>query len=172
MRNFEERMDEIQKRSHARIVRRRKQMTALCVPLVAALCVGGALLIPKQTPYHNDMTIPAGTTIMQYCGSVTVVNGNLTVSYSNRDTVEAVRHLVSSLPPMEDSAIETAQKYNHIMTTQATHRATNYTIILETEDGTTRYKLLGSILTNQDTDELYALSDTQRVALLEILSVN
>ncbi len=172
MRNFEERMDEIRKRSHARILRRRKQLTDLCVPLIAVLCVGGALLIPRQTTYQNDTTVPTDTTAVQYSGSVTVVNGNVTVSYSSRNTVESVRHLVSSLPPVEIPAMDVVQRYNHQFAAQTAGLTTNYTIILETEEGAAHYKLLGKILSNQDTNEMFTLTETQRAELLKLLGLN
>lgn len=171
MRNFEERMVEIQKRSHARIAHRRKQITALCVPLVAALCVGGAMLLPQQGAYTNENTVPAVTTITAYSGSVTVVNGKVSVTYSNQDTVEGMRNLVSSLLPVQDTAIAMDEKNGHEFTTQATSINVKYTILLETEEGSVQYKLLGRILTNMETGERYALTDAQRAELLKVLQI-
>ncbi len=171
MRNFEERMTEIKNRSHARIIRRKKQMTALCVPLMATLCVGGALLIPQHTNHYKDTAIPTATTLLQYSGIVTVVNGNKTVTYSSRDIVDAVRHLVSALPPVEQTAMDTVQKNYHDFTAQTTALTINYTIILETEDGISHYKLQGNVLSNRDTGERYVLSDMQRDELLGLLEL-
>lgn len=171
MRNFEERMTEIKNRSHARIIRRKKQMTALCVPLMAALCVGGALLIPQHINLYKDTVIPTATTVVQYSGIVTVVNGNKTVTYSSRDIVDAVRHLVSALPPVEQTAMDTVQNNSHEFTKQTTALTINYTIILETEDGTSHYKLQGNVLSNRDTGEWYVLSDMQRDELLGLLEL-
>ena len=172
MRNFEERMAEIQKRSLARITRRRHQLTALCVPLVAALCIGGVMLVPRQSTYHNNDTVPTVTTALESSGSITVVSGSKTVTFTNADTVGALHHLVSSLPPVEDNALDVAQKYIHEFTTQTTALTTNYTIILETEDGSVQYKLLGKVLTNINTDEKYALTDQQKANLLKILELD
>lgn len=171
MRNFEERMNEIKNRSHARIIRRKKQMTALCVPLMAALCVGGALLIPRHTDLYKDTVIPTATTVLQYSGIVAVVNGNKTVTYSNRDIVDAVRLLVSALPPVEQTAMDTVQNNSHEFTKQTTALTINYTIILETEAGTAHYKLQGNVLSNRDTGDRYILSDMQRDELLGLLGL-
>lgn len=171
MRNFEERMAEIQKRSHARIARRRHQITALCVPLVAALCVSGALLIPQQTAYDPVDTVPTETAVMQDSGSVTVMNGSVSVTCSSRETVDALQRLVSSLSPVQDTPVTMDEKNNHEFTFQATSLTEKYTIILETEEGTAQYRLIGKILKNMDTDEQYALTDTQRAELLKLLEL-
>ena len=171
MRNFEERMHEIQKRSHGRILRRRKQLTALCVPLVAALCVGGALLIPQQRTYHNDTTIPTAIATQIDCGSVTVISGNKSDTFKNPDTVDALRHLVSSLPPVQNDAVETAQRYNHDVNVQFTSLTENIIIVLEAENETLQYKLVGKFLVNLETDEMYELTDAQHAELLKLLSI-
>lgn len=171
MRNFEERMAEIQKRSSARITRRRHQLTALCVPLVAALCVSGALMIPQQTAYDPVDTVPTEMTQLQYSGSITVFDGNGTFTCSDRDTVDAVRHLVSSLPPAEQESNAVIQRYDHSFTAQTTSLARSYAIVLETENETVHYKLVGKLLAKTDTDELFELTDAQRVTLLELLEI-
>lgn len=171
MRNFEERMTEIKKRSHARIIRRRKQLTALCMPMVAALCVGGALLIQQQAIYKNsDSTQPSGSTIQQYSGSITVVDGDNCITYTNRDKVESVRRLVSNLPPAGDLILNVTQAYSHhIKTTAAVE---SYAFILEAEDGTTEsYTLQGNTLANRSTVAVYSLTDSQRTALLALLEL-
>ena len=151
MRNFEERMAEIQKRSQARITRRRHQITALCVPLVAALCVTSAVQMDH--------------------GSVIVIKGNQSDTYTSPDTVDALRHLVSSLPPVQNDAEISAQRYNQDINTQVTSLTESFTFILEAEDDTLRYKLVDKILVNLETDEMYALTDAQRAELLKLLSI-
>lgn len=171
MRNMEERIFEIHKRSRARIHRRRRLLTGIFVPL-AAVCVYGVLLIPQGTTYPKDTTVPTGTTVEQYSGSVTVISGNLSVSYSNRDILESFQDLVSSLTPVEITPMDTVQKYTNHITVQTTGFTTNYKIILENEEGTAHYTLLDKILSNQDTDELFTLTDTQRADLLKLLRLN
>ena len=94
-----------------------------------------------------------------------------TVTYSNRDIVDAVRLLVSALPPVEQTAMDTVQNNSHEFTKQTTALTINYTIILETEAGTAHYKLQGNVLSNRDTDERYVLSDMQRDELLGLLGL-
>lgn len=172
MRNMEERMNEIRRRSSARILRRRRQLTALCMPLVTAVCFCGGLLIPQPKTYPNDTTVPTGTTVAYYSGSVTVIHGNVTVSYSNCDTVEYVRNLVSSLQPIVITQMDTVKKYTNHIAVQTTGLTTNYTIVLETEEGTAHYRLLDKILYNMDTDEIFTLTDTQQRELLKLLELN
>lgn len=171
MRNFEERMAEIQKRSQARITRRRNKITALCVPLVAALCVTGAMLIPRQATMQSAESVPTATAVQLDHGSVIVIKGNQSDTYTSPDTVDALRHLVSSLPPVQNDAEISAQRYNQDINTQVTSLTESFTIILEAENETMRYKLVDKLLVNLETDEMYALTDAQRAELLKLLSI-
>ena len=91
----------------------------------AAVCVYGVLLIPQGTTYPKDTTVPTGTTVEQYSGSVTVISGNLSVSYSNRDILESFQDLVSSLTPVEITLMDAVQEYTAHITVQTTGFTTN-----------------------------------------------
>lgn len=171
MRNFEERMQEIQKRSRARIIRRRKQLTALFVPLMAALCIGGTLIRQHiSDPYDHIAT--TSTSLPQYFGCVTVIDQNKRVLYNDRDTVDAVCHLLSNLLPANEIATGEDQQQHRDVTIQATSLGKSYTIILETEGEVMHYRLTAMMLINQDTDERYVLSDVQHASLLAILDIH
>ena len=93
------------------------------------------------------------------------------VTSSSRDTVEAFHLLVSSLMPVQDSALVVGQNDSNKNITQATTLVEKYTIILETEEGAERYQLVGKTLRNMDTDGLFALTDAQRAELLKLLDL-
>lgn len=164
MRNFEERMNEIQKRSNARILRRRKQLTALCVPIVLVLCISTVLLLPQNITYHSaETTAP-------YTGSVTVWEGTKSITHTDRETVENLHHMIRALPPAES---DVSQSSNHDYRIQMTSGNQIYTIVLELEDGTVHsYKLQDTLLMDKTTNEYYKLTDFQHIQLLELLKLS
>lgn len=172
MRNFEERMSEIMSRSHARILRRRKQTASACVSLVVVLCLGGTHLWQQQSVYQQENIPVATTTLPLFAGSLTVADGKISYVYSDKETVTSVELLFDSLEQMQSSLTDAAQ-VNSEHSIKTTSGSQLYTIVLETETGETeRYTLLDKVLTKHATQEQFLLSDTQWYQLLELLSLS
>ena len=97
MRNFDERMDAIRSRSKARIARRRKQIGAVCVPLVLCLAISCLWFIPNQgqtTALENTELVsspPTNVTIVLYESTGNVL--------SCANTGDAVLEFISTLDP-------------------------------------------------------------------------
>ena len=166
MRNFEERMAEIKKRSHARIARRRKQLTMLCLPLVAMLCIGGTLL---TRPNENGYTTSLQSTAQQG-SSLTVQTGEKSKTYTNANRVEKTILLLESLCVVEETYIATTQTYSSH--TDAAVEVISCTFVLKAEDGATEsYKLYDRVVTDQETLEVYVLTEAQYQELLKLLGL-
>lgn len=173
MRNFEERMDAIKSRSRARIVRRRKQLVSLCVPLAVALCISGTFLLYEQPPSQDFhfTTNPTQTVETAFSGAVTVHNGDQTVTFREEATVEGFLELLSAVSQEQDDLKAATQIYaeDRIKVTSLSYQ---YSIELETPDGeVVRYKLMNAVLTNCDTQETLILTNQRLHQLLRLLEL-
>ena len=170
MRNFEERMDEIQKRSHARIIRRRRQLSMLCMPLVAAVCVCGALMIRQPGVYsQTDSTQPNIPIMQAYSDSIPALNEEFIPTYTDKEKVAIIQDLIAELVLVEEFTIDMTRA--DTIHTQAMSANETFTFILESEDSTTEYILIGNTLADRNAEAVYKLTDLQHVALLELLEL-
>ncbi len=171
MRNFEERMDEIHKRSHARILRRRRQLIMLCMPLVAAVGAVGALKIQRPRVYQQtDITQPTITIIQEYSNSLPTLAVEYIPKYTDREKVEAIKTLIAGLVLIDEFTVDTTRADS--IHTQAMSAHEIYKFILESDDGTTEYTLIGNTLAGRSADKVYKLTDYQRVTLLKLLELS
>lgn len=170
MRNFEERMEEIQKRSKARILRRRRQLTALCVPLVTGLFVGAALMIQPEIYQPVDITQPTITIVEQYSNHLSTLPIEYSIpKYTDNETVTSIKKLIAELAIVEEFTIDETSADS--VRTQTMSANEVYLFVLESEDGTTEYTLIGNTLADRNADVVYKLTDHQRVTLLELLEL-
>lgn len=170
MRNFEERMHEIHRRSHARILRRRRQLTMLCMPLVAAAGVVGALKIHRPGVYQQtDITQPTIAIIQEYSNSLPNLTVEYIPKYTDREKVESIQTLIAGLVLIDEFTVDTTRTDS--IHTQATSAHEIHKFILESEDGTTEYTLIGNTLADCSADVVYKLTDYQRVTLLNLLEL-
>ncbi len=171
MRNFEERMNEIQKRSRARILRRRRQLTALSTSLVAAVCVCGAALLRQPGIYAQTYSSqPTGTIILEYSNNLPTLDAEHNAKYTDKETVESIKSLIDDLVLVEDFTTSTTRA--DTVFTQATSAHESYTFILESEDGATEYTLIENTLVDRSAEAVYKMTDHQRVALLKLLKLS
>ena len=171
MRNFDQRMTEIKSRSHARIIRRRKQLTSFCAVFAVALCCSGTLLLHQQ-PNEVIVEDPTSTTqtVAVYTGSVTVSENNNILVHTDEETVESVLSLLKELP-LEHI---TMTDINGICSerVQTTSLPPICSIEIQIPDGeVARYKLQGKTLLNEETSEIFSLTDQQRLELLRLLGL-
>lgn len=170
MRNFEERMNEIQKRSRARILCRRKQLTALSVSLVVAVCVCGVLLLRQPGIYTQTYSSQTtATIILEYSDNLPTLDAERSAKYTDKETVESIKSLIDDLVLIEDFTISTTRAFTahtHVMSAHESYR-----FLLESEDGTTEYMLIGNTLVDSSAEAVYKLTDHQRVALLKLLEL-
>ena len=171
MRNFDQRMGEIKTRSHARIIRRRKQLTSMCAVFAVALCCGATFLL-RQQPEQIVAGDPVSTTeaLHVFTGSVTISHQNNRFVHTDAEVVEDFISLLGELPLAQSVAMETSKTYDHSLETTAV--PISYTIELQTPDGeVASYRLFGKTLTNLDTEEVFSLSDKAQLELLRILGI-
>ena len=171
MRNFDQRMAEIKTRSHARITRRRKQLTSLCALFAVALCCSGTLLLRGQ-PEENLVENPVSTnqTVALYTGSVTVSENNNLLVHTDKETVESFLSLVKELPLAQITMTDVNVIYSERV--QATSLPPICSIEIQIPDGeVVRYKLQGKTLLNEDTSEIFSLTDQQRLELMRLLGL-
>lgn len=171
MRNFDQRMAEIKTRSHARITRRRKQLTSFCTAFAVALCCSGTLLLHKQ-PDEDVVDDPTSTTqtVAVYTGSVTVSENNNMLVHTDEETVESVLSLLKELPLSQITMTDV----NGICSerVQTTSLPPICSIEVQIPEGeVVRYKLQGKTLLNEDTSEIFSLTDQQRLELLRLLGL-
>lgn len=170
MRNFEERMEEIQKRSKARILRRRRQLTALCVPLVTGLFVGAALMIQPEIYQPVDITQQSVTLYQEYSDHLSTLPIEYSIpKYTDNETVTSIKKLIAELAIVEEFTVDAT--CTDTIRTQATSVNEVYMFVLESEDGTTEYTLIGNTLADRNADVVYKLTDHQRVTLLKLLEL-
>lgn len=174
MRNFEERMEEIQKRSHVRIARRKKQLTSVFAMLAVVLCCGGWMLLQPEQPsvvMVEDDPVSTTETQRSFHGSVTVYNGNESLRYTEEEIFEGFQKLVEDLPPAQTSLTDADASFTSRV--EVTSLTMIYTIEVESDDGeVVRYQLRGKILHHEASGAIYALTDLQRLELLELLGIH
>lgn len=184
MRNFEQRMEEIQRRSEKIIKQRKKRrlcIAAACVP--AVLCV--ALFIPQllsgdvmEPDYHNGAVMESYTEMSQTAAYVEVSGNGMKKTLTELETVNQILQLMHPAMPetnvLEQPEIrdETENVYKEFLMDDSkdfsTSSAVSYSITLYQPDGeTVSYSLVGNqlecdsgevrILTSQELQELQML---------------
>lgn len=192
MRNFEERMAEISRRSEkilAKRKNRRRMILVVCIPLV--LCVGIlALTRPtgtesKQASMATNVPKPEA-----YDGSTNTVTGiqisggDISLSYTDAQQIQLFRAQLDNYTSpacgyagedLENSKAENApeddgEKY-YTQNSIADESIVSYTITFVMDDGSmTQFRLIGSILENLTTGEVFVLTDEQASQLNQLLA--
>lgn len=175
MRSFEQRREEIFRRSDERIKakkRRRSRLIAVCVPL--ALCVG--LLWISRSPREGGESVTdfhsvtEGTTPADGALDGTDQTGSYNGSalyFSDAAQVERIMQIIDSLSGsgnLQDGS-------DSIDGVSGLDPQYEYTILLENGSGTAAYTLSGSTLIDQQTFVTYKLSEQELFELKQALGI-
>lgn len=188
MRNFEQRMEEIQRRSEKIIKQRKKRrlyIVAACVP--AVLCV--ALFLPQilsgdvmEPDYHNGAIMESYTEMSQTAAYVEVSGNGMRKTLTEPETVDQFLQLMSAVTPeinvLEQPEIrdETENVYKEFLMDDSkdyfTSSATSYSIIVyQPSRETVSYSLAGNQLKCEDA-KVRILTDQELLCLQILLGIS
>lgn len=193
MRNFEERMEEIRRRSEKIIKQRKKRrlfIAAVCVP--AVLCV--ALVLPQVLSKDTmEPSIDSGTVNEDYQnfsqnGSYVEVSGNgMTITLSQPELVNQIVHVINSAAKLEMNVSEQPEfqdevkdTYKDFLTDDSEDVAISseyssasvYTVTVHIASGEIRYyELMGNQLKFGDSQEVRILTAQELSDLRNLLGI-
>ena len=170
MRNFEERMDAIRSRSKARIAQRRKQISAVCIPMVLCLVFTGVYFGTKssRTPELGTETTISVTTL----GGVVVTDSQSGQVLASADTHQALTSYISQLQVQAGRQDHGGAVYNAEEASSGVQNKTVYTITLTNDQGNTQiFTLSVGYLTDTSDDIVYKISSSQYKRLMELLGL-
>ena len=174
MRNFDERMDEIRSRSKARIARRKKMISTVCVPLVLCVAVSFAWFAPWNRTADPVVT---ETTELQYQNTVNVVYITDSTTGEILRKVEDSREFLSfaaGLPPVDMSLQATANELPaYILPKDTNISYDRYSIeVIDPQGNAQMFTYCASTLIDTESGEVYYLNTVDRIKLNEILKLN
>lgn len=187
MRNFEDRMAEISRRSDQRIRERknlRRRVLAACVPLVMCVFLGGAYLMGRGIEIGNgdiaveDQAVAPENTAQDFLSSVTVEESFTYTVQQDRQAVEKVQRILEQIISSEITA-------SHNQSDSQADRAgclpdpyqeysirKEYSITcVDPQGNETSYLLSGMSLTDCRSGKIYGLTGKQRTDLLNALGI-
>lgn len=193
MRNFEERMEEIRRRSEKIIKERKKRrlyIVAACVP--AVLCV--ALVLPQVLPKDTmEPSIDSGAVNEDYQNpnrnrSYVEVSGNgMTITLSQPELVNQIVHVINSAakpemnvseqPEFQDEVEDAYKDFlmedsEDVAISSEYSSVSVYTVTVHTASGETRYyELMGNQLKSGDSQEIRILTDQELQELRNLLGI-
>lgn len=188
MRNFEQRMEEIQRRSEKIIKQRKKRrlcIAAACVP--AVLCV--ALFLPQilsgdvmEPDYHNGAVMESYIEMSQTAAYVEVSGNGMKKTLTELETVNQILQLMHPAMPetnvLEQPEIrdETENVYKEFLMDDSkdyfTSSATSYSITVYQPSGeTVSYSLAGNQLKCEDA-KVRILTDQELLCLQILLGIS
>ena len=172
MRNFEERMDAIRSRSKARIAQRRKQISAVCVPLVLCIVFTGVYFGSRgsQVPTVSTQPTVTATTL----SGVVVTDAHTGQVLSRTDNQQALHSYISELQ-INAGRIQghVGSAYTAEETSIVTQNQTIYTITLTDDQGNTQvYSLRVGYLTDTANEIVYKINSSQYQHIVELLNLN
>lgn len=172
MRNFEERMDAIRNRSKTRIAQRRRQISAVCVPLVLCIVFTGVYwgTIGRQTTDFSTQSTMISITL----SSVVVTDSDSGQVLSRTDSQQALCSFISQLQVNAGRVQDhTGAAYSADETSVTTQNKTIYNITLTDEQGSIRtYTLCSGCLEDIDNGIIYKINSSQYQYILELLGLN
>lgn len=188
MRNFEDRMAEIRRRSGERIRarQRRNRIIGLCIPLALCLSAGAAVIAVGRDTQQIDMpeiTQTVSDTQFQFTDSqLPVTETKLTVSVNGVDQVYGDQKMLSRVTRvLEVMTNKASPDESHIGRVDATGAAGNpykagnepvYRIVITEADGSVRcYRLTGNELLDENNRQVYYLTQKQVSDLLRALNL-
>lgn len=193
MRNFEERMEEIRRRSEKIIKERKKRrlfIAAVCIP--AVLCV--ALVLPQVLSKDTmEPSIDSGAVNEDYQNpnrnrSYVEVSGNgMTITLSQPELVNQIVHVINSAakpemnvseqPEFQDEVKDTYKDFltddrEDVAISSEYSSASVYTVTVHTASGETRYyELMGNQLKSGDSQEVRILTAQELSDLRNLLGI-
>lgn len=193
MRNFEERMEEIRRRSEKIIKERKKRrlfIVAVCVP--AVLCV--ALVLPQVLSKDTmEPSIDSGAVNEDYQNpnrnrSYVEVSGNgMTITLSQPELVNQIVHVINSAAKLEMNVSEQSEFQDEVKDTYKDFlmddsedvaisseysSASVYTVTVHIADGETRYyELMGIQLKSGASQEVRILTAQELSDLRNLLGI-
>ena len=176
MRNFDERIAEIYRRSEKIVQqrkKRRKHILLVCIPLVLCLTVLGALSMPSMMPKGDaapeNMAADASGIYTANVVKVDVTGENRTLTYTDvQDVLRITDYLrectlepPAAVQPENNGVCDREDSSQSVLEDQSTEN-TGYTVTLVMEDGSQiRYFLQDHQLINAQTNCSYPLSQGQ-----------
>ena len=189
MRNFEERIAEIYRRSEKILQQRRKRrkhILMVCIPLVLCVTVLGALSMPSMMPKGDaapeNMLADTNGIYTAMVMKVEVTGEDLDLSYTCREDVLKISACLracaveppsgSTLTDMEDGSDQVGSSTN-ISASLGIAQNIGHTITLIMEDGSkTKFLLADRLLKDQQTGDVYLLSQDQLFELKDLLGIS
>lgn len=178
MRNFEDRMAEINRRSGERIRKRQQQnrMVASVVPLVLCLTVGLTVIVRHNNVVPENIPTETHTIAVteQKVGEVTLTssNGGNVHTYTDPDTVQRALQILSIITTQESEQIRDGiAPHKSGGVPYAADSGQVYRIVISDGDGNTiRYRISGSELMNETDGAVYTVSQKQIDDLFKVLN--
>lgn len=187
MRNFEDRMAEITRRSDTRIQKRkemRRRVLAACVPLVMCVFLGGAYLMGRGTEVRNgDISVEDKATVLEsaaqsFLGSVAVEGSSTYTVQQDRQAVEKVQRILEQIISSEitasynqtDSQTDRASYLPGPNKEYSLHKEYSITCI-DPQGNESTYLLSGMSLKDCQSGNIYGLTGKQRTDLLNALGI-
>lgn len=196
MRNFEERMEEIQRRSEKIIKQRKKRrllIAATCVPMLLCITVLSVFVLPEMMPVNTmepGIYNEADTENYQYTNhgvSFVQVSGSKTShTVTDSETVSRILQFLSPAVEPETNVPEQQEATKDMLEVSQEMAMDNmkdfsdssntsvlvYTITLHTDNGITeRYRLVGNRLESDDNSEIRILTQKERYELMSLLGL-
>lgn len=172
MRNFEERMDAIRSRSKARIAQRRKQISAVCVPLILCIVFTGVYFGTRgnQAPAGSTQQTIISTTL----SGVVVTDFHSGQILSRTDSQQPLSSYISQLQIHAGRVQEhLGTAYTAEESSTITQNRTAYTIVLTDEQGNTqKFILRVGYLTDTANDIVYKISASQYQRIMELAGLS
>lgn len=185
MRNFEQRIAEIHRRSEEILQKRRRRRRLLlsCAPLV--LCLGLLAvftLLPKpEIPAPESSGESSTHSTSCSVARIEISGAGVSVVHTAPPDVQLISNQLSSYTPedsnsavVEDSytSQDDAESGDSTVTDSSSSLAGEYAITLILHDGSTKtYTLTGSILTDQSTHQVCTLTQKQLKVLRDLLGL-
>ena len=188
MRNFEERIAEIYRRSEKILQQRRKRrkhILMVCIPLVLCMTVLGALSMPSMMPKGDaapeNMVADASGIYTAYVVKVDIIGENRTLTYTDVQDVLNISDYLhehtleppTSAQPGNNDTYDREDSSQTILEDGFTGSCTSVTITLTMEDGSQiRYFLDENGLINAQTGHSYFLTEDEISKLKDRLGLS
>ena len=195
MRNFEERLAEIGRRSQQIKKKRmmRNRVLALCVPLLLCLTLpllagvewgkptsAGAENFAAGTREELHLETQAAAGFVLSVQEIRVEGDNIRITHDDAETLEAVLGLLTKLTPIVPESTGTTYtataptyevQWNGSENPAVAMEETGYRFFVVYEGGTDEYVLQGTMLKNVQTGQIYVLTERDCFDLKDALGI-